>query len=103
MEFTITTENNDPEEKENLTRFVKNLSFLCSDARNELNGIEIYRVRNVGITLTMKLASAACISNTTGYKQFIQSCSGAVAQHRENRTYDVMIVSLIYMIYSPHK
>lgn len=92
IQFTLTTKNHDPSEKANLIRFVKNFpSFLFSDARYELNGVEIDRIRNVGITSTMKLASATCLSNTSGYCQFNEAFANSAAQHDKTRTYDVMI------------
>lgn len=54
--------------------FVNNFaSFLFSDARYELNGVEIDRVRNVGRTTTMKLLTASRTSQLAGFNSFTKA------------------------------
>lgn len=94
MQFTVITEqhNKTTPEKDRI-KFVNNFpSFLFSDARYELNGVEIDRIRNVGITSTLKLSAASCLSNTTGYQQFNEAFAEKIAQEEtEKLTYDVLI------------
>lgn len=72
-------------------KFVNNFpSFLFSDARYELNGIEIDRIKNVGITSTMKLAAATCQANTMGYYNFNKIFIDKVAEHAKDMIYDVV-------------
>lgn len=55
----------------NEINFVNNFaSFLFSDVRYELNGVEIDRVRNIGRASTMKLMIASRSSELVGYKSF---------------------------------
>ncbi|XP_031632652.1 uncharacterized protein LOC116346630 [Contarinia nasturtii] len=92
MQVTVKTENNDDASADKV-KFVHNFpSFLFSDARYELNGVEIDRIRNVGITSTLKLSAASCPSNTLGYYHFNKAFSDKVAQSRYSTlVYDVMI------------
>lgn len=54
--------------------FVKNfISFLFNDVRYELNGVEIDRLRNVGLSSTMKLLVASRTSHLNGYNAFCES------------------------------
>lgn len=88
----IATNYSDSTTDENRIHFTHNWpSFLFSDARYELNGIEVDRIRNVGITSTMKLSAASCPSNTTGYYHFNETFTGKSAEHKTNIVYDVMI------------
>lgn len=78
-------------------KFVHNFpSFLFSDARYELNGIEIDRIKNVGITSTMKLTASSCESNTFGYNQFCNSMHKKDAQSSKEYVYDVLITLSIW-------
>lgn len=70
MQITATTAGahgeNDPE-----INFVNNfISFLFSDVRYELNGVEIDRVRNVGRSSTMKLSIASRTSQLAAYNSY---------------------------------
>lgn len=54
--------------------FVNNfVSFLFDDARYELNGVEIDRMRNVGRASTMKLLVASRTSHLRAYQAFCKS------------------------------
>lgn len=54
--------------------FVANFpSFLFSDVRYELNGVEIDRLRNVGRSSTMKLRIASRTTQLNGYHLFCKS------------------------------
>lgn len=66
-------------------------SFLFSEARYELNGFTIDRIRNVGITSTMKLAAAASTSNMLGYYNFNAAFTGRDAEFSKDLYYDVCI------------
>lgn len=91
MRVAVSTENFN-ETTADKVKFVNNYaSFLFSEARYELNGVEIDRIRNVGITSSLKLATATCKSNTAGYFQYNKSFADKVAQRQESVTYDVMI------------
>lgn len=93
MQVAVTTENhNDAVEDKDKVKFVNNFaSFLFNEARYELNGVEIDRIRNVGITSTMKLLTASCESNTNGYYQFNKAFTGKIAQHANKVVYDLML------------
>lgn len=93
MQVKVSTENNnDTVADKDKVKFVHNFaSFLFSDARYELNGVEIDRNRNVGITSTMKLLAASCKSNTSGYYQYNKTFAGKVAQRAEAVVYDLML------------
>lgn len=73
--------------------FVRNFpSFLFSDARYELNGVEIDRIKNVGITSTMKLITASRESNLLGYYGFTESFKKKEAPNKiKDIVYDVML------------
>lgn len=91
MQIAATTEGetvaNDPEIK-----FVHNFaSFLFSDARYELNGIEIDRVRDVGRSSTMKLAIASRTSNLNGYYSVCKSMENTSPRNNVVKVYDIVI------------
>lgn len=92
MQLIVTTENYDDNATEKV-KFVNNFpSFLFSEARYELNGVEIDRIRNVGVTSTMKLSAASCKLNSIGYYQFNKIFTNKVAQNsKKETTYDVML------------
>lgn len=91
MQLSVTTEKNDDTTAEKV-KFVHNFpSFLFSEARYELNGVEIDRIKNVGVTSTMKLAAASCKSNTIGYYQFNETFTDKVAQNAKTIVYDVAV------------
>lgn len=91
LELTVTTEKNN-ETATDKVKFVRNFpSFLFSEARYELNGVEIDRIRNVGMTSTMKLGAASCQSNTSGYYQFNKLFTNKIAQSANAIVYDVAI------------
>lgn len=75
--------------------FINNFaSFLFSDARYELNGVEIDRVRNVGRASTMKLQAASRTSHMLGYQQYCKSFSTTSPRSEAAanvQTYDVVI------------
>lgn len=80
MQITATTAGahgeNDPE-----VNFVKNyISFLFSDVRYELNGVEIDRVRNVGRSSTLKLLIASRTSQLAAYKAYCSSAEATVVR-----------------------
>lgn len=57
--------------------FVNNFtSFLFSDARYELNGVEIDRIRNVGRASTLKLLCASRVSQHYSYASFSKGFEG---------------------------
>lgn len=93
MRLTVTTDKfNATTTNADKIRFVNNFpSFLFSDARYELNGIEVDRIKNVGITSTMKLSAASCQANTMGYYYFYKSFTEKTAEHDKDMVYDVMI------------
>lgn len=97
MQFQVITENYNETEAEKVM-FTRNFpSFLFSDGRYELNGVEIDRIRNVGITSTMKLLAATCQSNVIGYHRFNEAFTGKIAQNKVKEIlYDVMIPLSIY-------
>lgn len=91
MKVKVTTRDYD-ETTESKVKFVKNFpSFLFSDARYELNGVEIDRIRNVGLTSTMKLLTASSQSNTHGYYQLNKAYEGKTAQNKKEECYDLMV------------
>lgn len=77
MLITATTEGaNVPTDAE--VNFVTNFaSFLFSDVRYELNGVEIDRLRNVGRASTMKLLTASRTSQLNGFHYFCNSMSAS--------------------------
>lgn len=95
MQIGVTTAgaqgaNDDPE-----IQFINNFaSFLFSDARYELNGVEIDRVRNVGRATTMKLSAAANSKHLNAYaeicKTFVKTTARNVTVNTE-RTFEVVI------------
>lgn len=98
MKIKVTTTNYD-DMTASKVQFVKNCpSFLFSDAQHELNGVEIDRIRNVGLTSTMKLTTAQCIeSNTLGYYYFSKTFDGKLAQSKDPKTYDLMIPLSVWL------
>lgn len=92
MQVSTITENNNEAETEKI-KLTRNFpSFLFSDARYELNGVEIDRIKNVRIISTLKLLTASCQSNTFGYYHFNEAFSGRSVQNKlKEVVYDVMI------------
>lgn len=92
MQFAVKTDKYSDTETDRI-KFVSNFpSFLFSNARYELNGVEIDQIRNVGITSTLKLSAATHPSNTVGYHSFNEAFSDKVAESKtEKLVYDVMI------------
>lgn len=91
MKVKVSTTDYD-ETTDKKVKFVKNFpSFLFSDARYELNGVEIDRIRNVGITSTMKLMTASSRANTNGYYHLCKAFDGKTAQHKDTQFYDLMV------------
>lgn len=93
MQVTVSTEQyKDTTPVKERIKFVHNFaSFLFSDARYELNGVEIDRIKNTGITSTLKLRTASCELNTMGYFNFNKSMSQKEAESSKTVVYDVMI------------
>lgn len=74
--------------------FVNNFaSFLFSDVRYELNGVEIDRVRNVGRSSTMKLMIASRTSELNGYNSFCRAMSTT-----SPRSADLTVVRVIDIV-----
>lgn len=75
--------------------FINNYaSFLFSDVRYELNGVEIDRVRNVGRASTMKLMTAARRSQLDGYHKFCRAHESTIvrsAHEGEVKTFDIVV------------
>lgn len=72
--------------------FVNNFaSFLFSDVRYELNGVEIDRVRNVGRASTMKLLAASRASHLLGYAKFSKAYENTSPRGTTEKSYDVVI------------
>lgn len=94
MQLNVKTENHvETTPEKDRVKFIHNFpSFLFSDACYELNGVEIDRIKNVGVTSTMKLAAASSKSNTIGYYQFnkIFAEKDAESKH-ETVVYDVLV------------
>lgn len=89
VRVVVKTENNSDTATEKV-KFAQNFPlFLFSDARYELNNIEIDRNRNIGVTSTLKLNAAS--SNVDGFYNFNKTFANKVAQHVDNTVYDVMI------------
>lgn len=91
MQIAATTEGaneaNDP-----AVRFVTNFaSFLFSDIRYELNGVEIDRVRNVGRATTMKLRIASRSSQLNGYSSLTKALEATTPVHANEKLFDVII------------
>lgn len=94
IQFTSITENYDKAAVDkDVVKFTYNFpSFLFSNARYELNGVEIDRIKNVGITSTLKQSAASSSSNTVGYCSFAKVFGDKKAQHEVNKiVYDVMV------------
>lgn len=89
----IITENNS-DTATNKVKFIHNFaSFLFSEARYELDSVEIDRIRNVGITSTMKLYAASQLSNINQYYEFNKAFTNKEAQSATaEREYDVVIL-----------
>lgn len=93
VRFVVKTENNKDDVTDKV-KYVHNFpSFLFSEARYELNGVEVDRIKNVGIASTIKLASATSDKNMVGYYEFNQAFTRPekFAQSNDEKTYDVMI------------
>lgn len=92
MQIKVNTDKNDAAASEKV-KYVYNFpSFLFSNARYELNGVEIDRIKNVGITSTLKLTAASSSSNTHGYFSFNNNFNDRVAQNTHaTMVYDVML------------
>lgn len=91
MRITTTTTGaraeNDPDIK-----FVENFaSFLFSDVRYELNGVEIDRVRNVGRATTMKLLCASRMTQHFGYASYCKAYENLVARSNSPRIFDIVL------------
>lgn len=75
--------------------FVSNfVSFLFSDVRYELNGVEIDCVRNVGRASTMKIRAASRVSPLNGYAHYCRVYEGEIPRSDIIATvkrYDVVI------------
>lgn len=93
MQVTMKTENYNKETKDDKKlKFANNFpSFLFTNARYELNGVKIDRIRNIGITSTMKIRSASCPSNTLGYYNYTASMCKKVAESPTDTVYDLML------------
>lgn len=91
MEIAATTTGvHGPDEPE--VSFVNNFaSFLFSDVRYELNGVEIDRVKNVGRATTMKLNVASRPSHMQGYKAFCSAFEITKPRGNAMKIYDVVI------------
>lgn len=90
MQITSTTAGNHPAADDEIY-FIRNYaSFLFSDARYELNGDEIDRVRNVGRASTMKLIMASRVKQH-GYFQFCKAYESTSPRQENVTTYDVVI------------
>ena len=75
-------------------RFVFNFpTFLFSDARYELNGVEIDRVRNVGRASSMKLYAASRLLPEMCYAQFCKNMENTSARSERNaqKVYDIYL------------
>lgn len=75
--------------------FVKNyISFLFSDVRYELNGVEIDRLRNVGLSSTMKSFIASRSSHLSGYHLFSKSMESTSPRSEDvanMKTFDIVM------------
>lgn len=94
MQLTVQTDKYDAtitNDKEKIKFSYNFPSFLFSNARYELNGVEIDRIKSVGITSTLKLHTASSSSNTVGYYHFNKALCNKVAQNVNKVVYDVMI------------
>lgn len=75
-------------------KFINNFaSFLFSDARYELNGVEIDRIRNVGRASTMKLMTASRRSHVEGYSKFCKTFESTSPRGGRDdvKVYDVVL------------
>lgn len=93
MQVRVKTENHDPAiaDADRIKLSHNFLSFLFNDARYELNGVEIDRIKNVGITSTMKLKAASSRSNTHAYYEFNKSFTGRIAERATEVVYDMVV------------
>lgn len=73
--------------------FVNNfVSFLFTDVRYELNGVEIDRLRNVGRSSLMKLLVASRTSHLNGYNAYCKTmCNTSPRNLPAPRVYDTVI------------
>lgn len=94
MRIVANTEGVHNEDDQEIT-FVKNyVSFLFNDVRYELNGVEIDRLRNVGLSSTIKLMTASRASHLNGYSAFCESMeisSPRSANIANSKDYDVVL------------
>lgn len=94
MQVTATTAGQHNADDAEIT-FVNNfVSFLFSDVRYELNGVEIDRVRNVGRSSTMKLSIASRTSQLAAYNSYCrasENTSPRSALAENVKKYDVVI------------
>lgn len=92
MQVAVKTSNPLSTNEADKIKFTRNFpSFLFNNARYELNGVEIDRIKNVGITSTLKLYAASSSSNTVGYHNLSKSFNLKVAEHDVEVLYDLMI------------
>lgn len=93
MQLKATTEGVHANADEEI-KFIANFaSYLFSDARYELNGVEIDRVRNVGRASTMKILTAARRSQLEGYAKFCKTFEATSPRGAVNaeKIYDVVL------------
>lgn len=98
MQITATTAGTHAANHAEIT-FIENFaSFLFNDARYELNGVEIDRMRNVGRSSTMKLLVASRSSELYAYHSYCQTMKNS-SPRSDNvaneaplvKTYDVIV------------
>lgn len=74
--------------------FVNNFaSFLFNDARYEINGVEIDRIRQVGRATTMKLLTASRGSSLSGYGEFCKTYKSTTPRGDAGQSvvYDILL------------
>lgn len=72
--------------------FVNNFaSFLFSDVRYELNGVEIDRLRNVGRASTLKLMAASRSSHLKGYNAYCKAMETTTVHGANVRVFDIVL------------
>lgn len=92
LQIACTTQGVQPDADVGEIKFVENFaSFLFSDARYELNGVEIDRVRSVGRASTMKLMTAARRSQLDGYSKFCKAFENTSPRGALPKIYDVVL------------
>ncbi|XP_031634808.1 uncharacterized protein LOC116348084 [Contarinia nasturtii] len=83
-------------------KFVSNFaSFLFSDVRYELNGVEIDSVRNVGRASLMKLMIASRMSHLSGYASFCKAFESTSPRRANGQSivYDVVIPLSVWFLF----